>query len=187
MLTIANVLPPDMDAPDWGTREPRGFERFLNERFPRSMFPEFREMVDEGPDLMKISGVKPGMEVVHPGHYAQKRKDAQTVAARSKLSHYRFIVEIRAYWRAAARILAIVVVGSRPRPPLLRICEGCGVLFIARRANQMCHTKACGSRVRMARSRAKSHRSYEYQRKTKGRPDGKRKAKKKITKRNPPA
>jgi hypothetical protein len=191
-LEIANLLPPNVDAPDWGTRNPSWriqsqdplvakakaalarvgidlereeavkFERFLDDRFPRSEFPEFRRMVD-GPNLEQIpSGAQSVPTTPH-----------------SKLANYRFIIDTRAYWRAAARILARVVEGSKPRPPLLRICEGCGVLFIARRANNWWHVKGCGSRVRMAEKRARDkcnggyeYQSYEYQRKRKGRPDG---------------
>lgn len=165
-LAIANLLPPNVDAPDWGAPdapETAEFDQFLDERFPREKFPEFRHMVD-GPNLMQMANRKPGVQIVpHSGRDDPKRKEAQSVPTpRSKLANYRFIIDTRAYWRAAARILARVVAGSKPRPPLLRICEGCGVLFIARRANNRWHVKGCGSRVRMAKMRAERQ-NYEYQ------------------------
>lgn len=215
LLAIANILPPDVDAPEWGTREPRWsaesqyplvakakaalarvgidperteaarFEQFLDERFPREKFADFRRMVD-GPNLEQMANRKPGVQIF-------PRSGAFAFDPKTKLANYHFVIETRAYWRAAAKILARVVAGSRPRPPLLRICKGCKVLFIARRANKVVHTKKCGSRVRMARMRADGdkhqnyeYHDYEYQRKKKGRrQSGKRKDKKEIAKRNP--
>src|SRR5260370_33410467 len=82
-LMIANLLPANVDAPDWGTPDATDtaeFAQFLNERFPREMFPEFRQKVD-GPNLTQMAARKLGEQIVP--------------APRSKLSNYRYIVNTR--------------------------------------------------------------------------------------------
>jgi hypothetical protein len=108
-LAIANLIPPNVDAPDWGTHneqsiwrifdsnrdsgsfppECAGFEQFLDEHFPREEFAEFRHAVDN-PNLMGAP------------------KQGVISSPASKLDNYRFINETRRYWRAAARIDALI-------------------------------------------------------------------------------
>jgi hypothetical protein len=161
-LTIANLLPANVDAPDWGTPNDRQsiwrfppdtaeFEQFLDEHFPREKFPKFRHAVD-GPNLVQMAVRKRGWDLVN--------------APRSKLANYRFIIEIRGYWRAAARFDAMFAElggGKKRRPPLLRVCEWCQSLFIAWRNNTKTCEKKCGAAVRQARKRARA-KEYELQR-----------------------
>jgi hypothetical protein len=169
-LNIANLLPANIDAPDWGTpdtTETAEFEQFLNDHFPRKKFSEFRKKVD-GPNLMEMKARKQGEQI--------------NFTLNSKLSNYRFIVETCRMWRAAARIGNMIgrMVGEKPP---LRICH-CGALFFAQRNNNTHHDKACGSKFRMAKARErKKLKEYEYNRKLKGRPDAKRKEKKVATRR----
>ena len=158
-LTIANLLPANVDAPDWETDRqsirrftPEAeFEQFLDEHFPREKFRKFRDAVD-GPNLMQMAARRRDVEIVN--------------APRSKIANYRFIIEIRGYWRAAARIDAMIAAmggGKKRRPPLLRICEWCQSLFIAWRKNTKTCQKKCGAAVRQARKRFKA-KQYELQR-----------------------
>jgi hypothetical protein len=167
-LTIANLLPANVDAPDWGTHNEQSiwrildsncdrcsfptecaeFEQFLDEHFPREEFAEFRHAVDN-PNLMGAP------------------KQGVIISPASKLDNYRFIMETRRYWRAAARIDALIAEREREkrkrRPPLLRICVWCQALFIAWRNNTKTCQEKCGAAVRQARKRAKA-KEYELKR-----------------------
>jgi hypothetical protein len=151
-ITIANLLPADVEAPDWGTPDAPETElqKFLDERFPREMFLEFRRMVD-GPSLIQMSARKQGVETA--------------AAPQSRLANYRYIVETRRMWRAAARINSLVAVMAGERRPLLRICEWrqCQKLFVAERNNQKWCSDKCGAASRQARKRDKA-KQYELQR-----------------------
>jgi hypothetical protein len=150
-LAIANLLPADSEAPDWGTPDAGGtaeFAKFLDERFPRERFPKFRRAVD-GPSLTQMSARKQGVQ--------------EAVALRDRLANYRYIVETRRMWRAAARINSLVAAVAGERRPPLRICEFCRLLFIAARNNQRTCDKKCGAGVRQRRKRAKA-KEYELRR-----------------------
>jgi hypothetical protein len=146
-LAIANLLPGDMEPPNFRTdaytvaAEAAEFEQFLDDRFPREKFPEFRREVDN-----------PGRSPVLWG-----------CSAPSKLACYHVIVEIRRMWRAAASVGSLIAVMSKDRLPPLRICGFCKKLFIAGRNNQMTCDKTCGSALRWRRKRAKA-KQYELQR-----------------------
>jgi hypothetical protein len=152
-LTIANLLPADAEAPDWKTPEAREtpeFEKFLDERFPREKFLKFRRMID-GPSLIQMS-------------VREQEKGVQVaVAPRARLANYRYIVEIRRIWRAAARIGSVVAAIAGKKRPQLRICEFCQLLFIAGRNNQKVCDKKCGAALRQRRKRAKA-KEYELHR-----------------------
>lgn len=183
-LAIANLLPADVEAPDWYPRstgaerkemtdlvikakdalarvgidvereEAARFERFLNEHFPREQFAEFRDMVD-GPDLAEMAARKQGWETV--------------AVPRSKLSNYRFIIGTRRTLRDAASIVPLISRtlarrrSSRTRTslPPLRICEWrqCRKLFVAERNNEKWCSDKCGDAFRQAlkRKRAKDY------------------------------
>jgi hypothetical protein len=150
-MTIANLLPADAEAPDWKTPdapETPEFEKFLDERFPRERFPKFRQMVD-GPSLTQMSARKQGVQVA--------------IAQCARLANYRYIVEIRRMWRAAARISSVVAAMAGEKRPPLRICEFCQLLFIAGRNNQRTCDKKCGAALRQRRKRAKA-KEYELHR-----------------------
>ena len=146
-LAIANLLPGDMEPPNFRTdayteaAEAAEFEQFLDDRFPREKFPEFRREVDN-----------PGRSPVLWG-----------CTAPSKIACYQVIVEIRRMWRAAASVGRLIAVMSNDRLPLLRICGFCQKLFIAGRNNQMTCDKKCGSALRWRRKRAKA-KEYELNR-----------------------
>jgi hypothetical protein len=153
-ITIANLLPWDAEPPDFQTgaigptdvpqtetvAEIAAFDRFLDDRFPRDKFPEFRHELD-GP----VVGSLP--------------------MSASRLGKYRYIVEVRRQWRAAARKNRIIALLSNDRLPLLRICgwQPCQKLFVADRNNQKWCSDKCGAASRQARKRFKA-KQYELQR-----------------------
>jgi hypothetical protein len=159
-LTIANLLPANVDGLDWGTPnesiwrfppDTAEFEQFLDEHFPREKFPKFRHAVD-GENLVHMAVRKRGWEMDN--------------APRSKITNYGFILAIHRYWRAAARFDAMIDElggGKKRRPPLLRVCEWCQSLFIAWRNNTRTCQEKCGAAVRQARKRAKA-KEYELKR-----------------------
>lgn len=178
MLAIANVLPPDVDAPDWRTPEPPGdpgrpeyplvakaraalgrvgidIDRVEAARFEKSLdarFPrsKFRAFRDmvDGPPLAQMVASTQGWET----------------APRSKLANFQFIVKTRRTLRGAAEILAQIAAESGERRPALRLCEFCDLVFIARRKDRVFCSDSCGSGIRMRRKRAK-YRQYEHSRK----------------------
>jgi CGNR zinc finger protein len=155
-ITIANLLPWDVDPPDFQTgtigpadvphvptaAEIAAFERFLDDRFPRDKFPRFRREID-GPMLQLPKTI-------------------------SRLDKYRYIVEARRQWRAAARKSRLIALLSNDRLPLLRICEWrqCQKLFVAGRNNQRWCSDKCGAANRMEQMRAKA-KEYELNRQRK--------------------
>jgi CGNR zinc finger len=158
-IALANLLPWDVDAPDFRTgntgptdvfpstetaAEIAAFERFLDDRFPRDKFPEFRHAID-GPRLLYSVAAPP-----------------------SKLFNYHYIVEARRQWRAAARKSRLIALLSNDRLPLLRICEWrqCQKLFVAGRNNQRWCSDKCGAANRMEQMRAKA-KEYELNRQRK--------------------
>lgn len=185
LVEIANSLPPQVDAPDWGVRwhspktetyplvlmakqslarygfdvekiEAGKFERFLDEIFPRERFAAFRDLID-GPDL---------------GEMVVREEGVETKSAhRSRLANYRFVVTARRALREGAKLDSQIVDRCRPRirgfyP--LRICASCGLLFILRRANQKVCDKKCGATLRQRRKRDKDRqREYEVRRQLK--------------------
>jgi hypothetical protein len=152
-ITVANLLPWDVEPPDFqtGTIDPTdvphtetaaeiaAFERFLDDRYPRDKFPEFRREID-GPMV-------------------------QLPMTTSRLGKYRYVVEVRRQWRAAARKNRLIAVLTNDRLPLLRICEWrqCQKLFVAERNNQKWCSDKCGAASRQARKRDKA-KQYELQR-----------------------
>jgi hypothetical protein len=150
-LTIANLLPANVYAPDWDDEQ--SIEQFLDEKFPREEFADFRRALDS-PNLMQIGAPKQGVEIGH-------------ATCSTKLANYRYSIEIRRYWRAAARIHALIAEREgekrKRRPPVLRICVWCQALFIACRNNTKWCSKNCGSAARMLRKRAKA-KEYELKR-----------------------
>lgn len=165
-LMIANVLPADVEVPDWGApdaKETAEFRRFLDERFPREKFPEFRHAV-EGPNLMPLASGYRGREVSGVSLSISGSTAYVTEAGpRSKLDNYRLIVETRRMWRAAAKIGRLIAVMTNKRVPALRICEFCENLFVAGRNNQRVCDKRCGAALRQQRKRDKA-KQYELQR-----------------------
>lgn len=155
-IALANLLPWDVDPPDFRTgstgptdvfprtetaAEIAAFERFLDDRFPRDKFPEFRHAID-GPRLLYTAAAPP-----------------------SKLFNYHYIVETRRQWRAAARKSRLIALLTNDRLPALRICEWrqCQKLFVAGRNNQRWCSDRCGAASRQAGKRAKA-KQYELQR-----------------------
>jgi hypothetical protein len=182
LLTIANVLPPDVDAPDWRTPEPPGDPRQPEyplvakaraalarvgidlekqeaarfERFLNTRFPVSKfaafRSMVDGPDLAGMVARREGWET----------------APRSKVRNYWFIVRTRRTLRGAAEILAKIAAESGERLPGLRLCEFCDQVFIARRKDKDVCSDSCGSGVRMRRRRAKrraKYKQYEHSRK----------------------
>ncbi len=161
-IALANLLPWDVDAPDFRTGstgpadaphmatavEIAAFERFLDDRFPRDRFPEFRRYV-EGPALL-------------PPYPPEPR------SGRTKLVNYHYIVEARRQWRAAARKSRLIALLTNDRLPALRICgwRQCQKLFVADRGNQRWCSDKCGAAHRMEQMRAKA-KEYELNRQRK--------------------
>lgn len=155
-IAIANLLPWNVDPPDFRTgstgptdvfpcsetaAEIAAFERFLDDRFPRDKFPEFRHAID-GPRLLYTDAAPP-----------------------SKLFNYHYIVETRRQWRAAARKSRMIALLTNDRLPALRICgwRQCQKLFVADRGNQRWCSDKCGAAHRMEQMRAKA-KEYELNR-----------------------
>jgi hypothetical protein len=144
-LTITNIVPGNVELPDFHTAS--------NATETAAESAQFERFLDER----------------FPREKFAKFRHAVDEPGLSKLMNYRVLVEKRRMWRAAARIGSLFsrIVGERR--PALRICEGCGLLFIARRNNAESCSPKCGSRVRMARARAKGKaKDYEMNRKLKG-------------------
>jgi hypothetical protein len=158
-IRLANLLPWDVDAPDFRTGstgpadvpqmptavEIAAFGRFLDDRFPRDRFPEFRHEID-GPMLLHSAAAAPI----------------------SKLVNYHYIVEARRQWRAAARKSRLIALLTNDRLPALRICgwRQCQKLFVADRGNQRWCSDKCGAAHRMEQMRAKA-KEYELNRQRK--------------------
>jgi hypothetical protein len=152
-ITIANLLPWDVEAPDFQTgtigptdiphaetaAEIAAFERFLDDRFPRDKFPRFRHEID-GPVCSLPNTI-------------------------SRLGKYRYIVEVRRQWRAAARKNRLIALLTNDKLPLLRICDWrqCQKLFVAERNNQKWCSDKCGNAFRQALRRERQ-KQYEVNR-----------------------
>lgn len=178
LVEIANSLPPDVEAPYWAAEwrssetpytrplfakakqslarvgicleriDAAKFQRFLDEKFPREQFPEFRDLID-GPDLGGMVVRKQGLEAI-------------SAPPRSSLNNYRFFVTTRRALREGARLgaeIAARVRASRKGKKQkllypLRICAFCQNLFIARKNNNVyCDPQKCGAAFRQARKR----------------------------------
>jgi len=140
-LAVSNLLPGDVEAPDWTSGTDAGFDQFLDQRFPREKFVEFRRAL-EGPNMLPYA------------------------APSSKIVNYRLIILTRERWRAAAHINSIIASMTGTKRSPLRICEFCKNLFLARRNNQETCSEKCASGRRMARWRAKAD-EYESNRQRK--------------------
>lgn len=150
-VELANLIPGKGDAPvfpliGYGRRaaqerpyEKATFELFLDKHFPRKKFAALRDELDR--------------------------------AARSKVTTpimlYASIVETRQLLRSYVRFGNFMAEMVGDRRPSLQICEGCGLLFFAKRRDARWHSSDCGSRVRVARARERA-KLYEENRKLKG-------------------
>ena len=116
------------------------FDAFLDRNFPRRKFASLRRNLDK----------------------AARRKVITPVQL------YRYIVEIGNLLHAATITMDAFARLQNKCPPL-RVCAGCGRLFVPSRKDQMTCMKKCGSRVRVARRREKQE-YYEENRKLQGVP-----------------
>jgi predicted RNA-binding Zn-ribbon protein involved in translation (DUF1610 family) len=115
------------------------FEEFIEEHFPRKKFAALRKELDK----------------------------ASRSKATTPIMLYAKIVEARQVLRSYVRFGNFVAETVGTRRPELQICEGCGLLFFAKRRDARYCSPDCGSSVRVARARKKAE-LYEQNRKLKG-------------------
>ena len=115
------------------------FEEFLDKNFPRKKFAALRREMDK----------------------------ASRSKATTPIMLYASIVETRELLRSYVRFGNFVAETVGTRRPELQICEGCGLLFFAKRRDTRWHSADCGSSVRVAKAREKA-KLYEQNRKLKG-------------------
>lgn len=151
-IKLANLLPGDIEelpyfhaaAPYFHTAaaeketpaEAAAFERFLDENFPanNAKFAAFRRFIDN-----------PQWEL------------------ESRLFTYRVLTETRRQLRATAYLNKLIALQEGHAVPPLRICEYCGLLFIAKRKDALTCSETCSDGRRKRRWRAKAE-QYELQR-----------------------
>jgi hypothetical protein len=125
------------------------FAEFLDRHFPRSddKFAELRRFLGFGRRAWRLLPHSPDRALTLIEVYGFLAKERNFLRAMSIHGDY------------------IAKMTGETRPPL-RICD-CGLLFLASRPNVKWHSKACGSRVRMAKARADG-KTEDYEAKSEG-------------------
>ncbi len=162
-LDFPNLIPGRDEAPEFHlageTETPadrKRFAEFLDRHFPRceDRFADLRRGLDRG-------DVQPRVEPLYSSTAWVDYKRVSTgvrvmphiaVKPMTAIGVYRRLVEDRKRLREMSRggEYHARMTGQNPFP--LRICD-CGLLFLAARPNVKWHSKACGSRFRMAKAR----------------------------------
>ncbi|MGD0567042.1 MAG: hypothetical protein ABSA78_01455 [Candidatus Sulfotelmatobacter sp.] len=130
-VRLANLVPGNAELPDFPIRgedetpeESRRFKSFVEQNLPRTEFADLRTELDR--------------------------------CARSKATtpvrFYRSLVEGREMLRSAVKIMNWLA-GMEDRCPVLRICEGCGLIFAPSRKDKMTCSTTCRDRIRQAKFR----------------------------------
>jgi hypothetical protein len=162
-LDFPNLIPGRDEAPEFRLADEtetaadrKRFEEFLDKHFPRSedRFANLRRVLDRGE--YKGSNVQArsstawvGYKRVSTGFRVMPHIPLKKMTA---IGVYCRLVEDRKRLREMSRGVEYYAMMTGQSPPPLRICD-CGLLFLASRPNVKWHSKACGSRVRMAKAR----------------------------------